>query len=152
LRLTPRGEEVQAVKDILEDPTFTSADQMAKALIKAIADMLSMRDWVALTHVWPDGTRGLNLGPFGNEAEAQSFASKMSFGGTGRLVKLYSPGILLANAEGRKGWKGYCQHPDCGHAPFTHSAVGNSKGACQLQACKCDKWVAEPPKKRGKTA
>jgi hypothetical protein len=149
VRLTPRGEEVQAVKDILEDPTFESADQMAKALIKAVAEFLTMRDWYALVHRWPTGERGMNFAPFGNEAEAHAFAAKLAIGGTGRLVKLHGPGPFIANIDGRKGWKGYCQHPDCGHAPFVHSAVGTSKGACQLQACKCDKWVAEPPKKRG---
>ncbi len=33
---------------------------MAKALFKEVAGMLSMRDWVALTHTWADGKRGLN--------------------------------------------------------------------------------------------
>ncbi|MEU9126611.1 hypothetical protein AB0D08_00615 [Kitasatospora sp. NPDC048540] len=148
MRLTPRKEEIEVVKDILEDPTFENADQMAKALIKEVADMLAMRDWFALVHTWTDGTRGLNFAPFGNEAEVKAFATKLSIGGTGRLVKLYGPGPFIANIDGRKGWKGYCQHPECGHAPFTHSAVGNSKGQCHVPTCPCDKWIAEPPKKR----
>ena len=87
---------------------------------------------MALVHTWSDGSRGLNWAPFGNEAEAKGFASKLAIGGTGRLVKLNSPGVMLANIDGKKGWKGYCQHSECGHAPFTHSAASAARGACQI--------------------
>ncbi|MEU2854170.1 hypothetical protein [Streptomyces syringium] len=137
MRLTPRREEVDAVKALLESPDFNSADQMAKAVIKEVAGILQMRDWVALVHTWSDGSRGLNWAPFGNEVEARAFASKLAIGGTGHLVKLHSPGVMLANTEGKKGWKGYCQHPECGHAPFTHSAATASRGACQIPTCPC---------------
>ncbi|MEV5136282.1 hypothetical protein AB0K71_15570 [Streptomyces syringium] len=140
MRLTPRKEEIEAVKALLEDPSFESADQMAKALIKEIAEFLQMRDWIALVHTWSDGHRGLNWAPFGNEAEARAFASKLSIDGTGRLVKLHSPGVMLANTVGKKGWKGYCRHHDCGHAPFTHSAASAARGACQIPTCPCDKF------------
>ncbi|MEU5433857.1 hypothetical protein AB0G73_10835 [Streptomyces sp. NPDC020719] len=128
---------------LLEDSSFESADQMAKALIKEVAEILQMRDWFALVHTWKDGHRGLNWAPFGNEAEAKSFADKMAIGGTGRLVKLYSPGVMLANAAGKKGWKGYCQHDECGHAPFTHSAATSARGACQVPTCPCPKFQAK---------
>ncbi|MFJ3907500.1 hypothetical protein [Streptomyces vinaceus] len=137
MRITPRREEVDAVKAVLEDPGFDNADQMAKALIKEVGSILQMRDWVALVHTWSDGHRGLNFAPFGNEAEAKSFASRMAFGGTGRIVPLHSPGAMLANHDGKK-WKGYCQHDECGHAPFTHSAASAARGACQMPTCPCD--------------
>ncbi|MFE4635088.1 hypothetical protein ACFRJ1_17160 [Streptomyces sp. NPDC056773] len=137
MRITARREEVDAVKAVLEDPGFDDADQMAKALIKEVASILQMRDWVALVHTWSDGRRGLNFAPFGNEAEAKSFASKMAFGGTGRIVPLHSPGAMLANHDGKK-WKGYCQHDECGHAPFTHSAASAARGACQIPTCPCN--------------
>lgn len=137
MRITARREEVDAVKAVLEDPGFDDADQMAKALIKEVASILQMRDWVALVHTWSDGHRGLNFAPFGNEAEAKSFASKMAFGGTGRIVPLHSPGVMLANHDGKK-WKGYCQRDECGHAPFTHSAASAARGACQIPTCPCN--------------
>ncbi|NWF28221.1 hypothetical protein HW130_18435 [Streptomyces sp. PKU-EA00015] len=140
MRLTPRKEEVEAVKALLEDPTFESADQMAKAVIKQVGEILQMRDWVALVHTWKDGSRGLNWAPFGNEAEAKSFANKLSIGGTCHLVKLYAPGIMLANVDGKKGWKGWCFHPECGHAPFTHSLASAARGACQIPTCPCGKF------------
>ncbi|MFI0985048.1 hypothetical protein [Streptomyces exfoliatus] len=140
MRLTPRKEEVEAVKALLEDPTFESADQMAKAVIKEVASFLQMRDWTALVHTWADGRRGLNFAPFANESEARAFASKMAFGGTGRPVRLSSPGVMLANADGKKGWKGYCLNPECGHAPFTHSAATAARGACQIPTCPCGRF------------
>ncbi|MFE0104165.1 hypothetical protein [Streptomyces sp. NPDC059009] len=140
MRITPRKEEVEALKALLEDPTFESADQMAKAIYKTAAELLQMRDLFALVHTWKGGHRGLNFGPFGSEAEIKTFASKMAFGGTGKIVKLYSPGVMLANVDGKKGWKGYCFHPDCGHAPFTHSAASAARGACQIPTCPCGKF------------
>ncbi|MEU3050902.1 hypothetical protein ABZ705_31140 [Streptomyces sp. NPDC006984] len=140
MRLTPRREEIDAVKALLEDDSFESADQMARTLIKEVAGILQMRDWIALVHTWKDGSRGLNFAPFGNEAEAKSFATKLAIGGTGRLVKLHSPGVMLANIDGKKGWKGYCQHPECGHAPFTHSAASAARGTCQIPTCPCAKF------------
>jgi hypothetical protein len=140
VRLTPRKEEIDGVKAILEDPSFESADQMARALIKDVAEMLWMRDWIALVHTWSSGHRGLNFAPFASEAEARAFASKLAVGGTGRLVKLYSPGFMLANIDGKKGWKGFCQHPECGHAPFTHSSVSAARGVCHVPTCPCEKF------------
>ncbi|MFG3223292.1 hypothetical protein ACGF07_00735 [Kitasatospora sp. NPDC048194] len=140
MRLTPRKEEVSAVKALLESEDFDNADQMAKAVIKEVGEVLQMRDWYALAHTWKDGTRGLNWAPFGNEAEAKSFADKIAIGGTARLVKLYSPGVMLANIDGKKGWKGYCQDSECGHAPFTHSTVSAARGACHIPTCPCGQF------------
>ncbi|MEW1694513.1 hypothetical protein [Streptomyces sp. NPDC091278] len=140
MRITPRKEEVAVLAALLEDPTFESAEQLAKAVYKTAAELLQMRDLFALVHTWKGGQRGLNFGPFGSEAEIKSFAAKVSFEGTGRVVKLYSPGVMLANTGSKKGWKGYCFHPDCGHAPFTHSAATASRGACQIPTCPCGKF------------
>lgn len=126
---------------LLEDDSFESAGHLAKAVIKEVGEILQMRDWVALVHTWESGHRGLNFAPFASEAEARSFASKMAFGGTGRLVPLHSPGVMLANHDGKgKKWKGYCQNEQCTHAPFTHSAATAARGACQIPTCPCNKY------------
>lgn len=112
MRLTPRKEEIDRVKAILESDEYATADQMAKALIKEVADMLWMRDWFALTHVNRDGTKGLNWAPFSSPIEALNTAEKVGVGGRFTTVKLYSPGILLGNALGKKGWKASARTPD----------------------------------------
>ena len=138
MSITPRSEEIEGVKAILESDQYTTADQMAKALIKEVAEMLWMRDWVALTHINRDGTKGLNWAPFSSPIEAFNTAERVGVGGRYTTVKLYSPGILLGNAEGKKGWKGFCQNPDCGHAPFLHLMNGNARGKCGLTSmCEC---------------
>lgn len=142
MRLTPRKEEIDGVTAILESDNYANADQMAKALIREVAEMLWMRDWFALTHVNRDGARGLNWAPFSSPVEALNIAERVGIGGRFVTVKLYSPGVLLANAEGKKGWKGFCQHPECGHAPFLHLHDGSARGACGLTSiCGCRRFV-----------
>lgn len=151
MRITPRAYEVKKIVDILEDPTFDSPEQMAKAVIKEVGDMLQMRDLYVLVHTWADGSKGLNMGPFGAVAEAESFAKKMSFGGTGRIVPLTSSGILLANHDGKKdGWPGYCWNPECGHSPTNHAIDGASRGKCHRADCSCTKFVKDDPSVKAK--
>jgi hypothetical protein len=151
MRLTPRAHEIQRVVDILEDPTFESPEQLAKAVIKEVADIVQMRDLFVMVHTWESGHKGLNFGPFGSTAEAEAFAKKMSFGGTGRLVPLTSSGIMLANHDGKTGWPGYCYDPHCGHAPWTHAIEGASRGKCHLTECPCTKYVKDDPAKKKTT-
>ncbi|MEU5403755.1 hypothetical protein ABZ348_31240 [Streptomyces sp. NPDC005963] len=145
MRITPRTHEVRRVVDILEDPTFEGSGQMAKALIKEVADILQMRDLFVMVHTWANGEKGLNYGPFGSPAEAEAFAKKMSFGGSGKVVPLTSSGVMLANHDGKSGWPGYCHEPECGHAPWMHAIEGASRGKCHLHTCKCGKFRKEDP-------
>ncbi|WP_329289497.1 hypothetical protein [Streptomyces pseudovenezuelae] len=145
MRITPRAYEVKKVVDILEDPTFDSPEQMAKAVIKEVGDMLQMRDLYVLVHTWADGSKGLNMGPFGAVAEAETFAKKMSFGGTGRVVPITSSGVILANHDGKTSWPGYCWNPECGHSPTNHAMDGSSRGKCHISVCNCSKFMKDDP-------
>ncbi|WP_436739963.1 hypothetical protein [Streptomyces sp. BBFR102] len=147
MRLTPRAHEIKRVVDILEDPTFDTPEQLAKAVIKEVAEVVQMRDLFAMVHTWADGSKGLNFGPFGSSAEAEAFARRMAFGGTGRLVPLTSSGAMLANHDGKTSWPGYCWDEACGHAPWMHALDGASRGKCQLDSCGCTKFVKDDPTK-----
>ncbi|MDH6462090.1 hypothetical protein M2302_002265 [Micromonospora sp. A200] len=139
MRITPRKDEVAAVVAILESDQYNSADAMAKAVIKEVAELLDMRDWVALTHRFGDGQLGINWGPFASESEALKLAGKVGINGKFGTVKLHSPGLLLANTVGAKRpTKDFCTDIRCMHAAWVHSAVGNSRGACVLESCPCD--------------
>ncbi|MFE3589448.1 hypothetical protein ACFXOY_18295 [Streptomyces niveus] len=148
MRLTPRSHEIQRVVDILEDPTFDGPEQLAKAVIKEVAAIVQMRDLVVLVHTWAGGSKGLNMGPFGSIAEAEAFAKKMSFGGTGRPVPITSSGVLLANHDGKTSWPGYCYEEGCGHAPWTHAIEGASRGKCHLETCSCSKFRKDDPNRK----
>ncbi|MEU9605418.1 hypothetical protein [Streptomyces sp. NPDC048057] len=145
MRITARAHEVKKVVDILEDPTFSGPEQMAKALIKEVGDMIQMRDLFVLVHTWADGSKGLNMGPFGAVAEAESFAKKVGLGGTGRVVPITSSGVLLADCDGKTGWPGYCWNPECGHSPTNHAMDGSSRGKCHRADCDCGKFVKDDP-------
>lgn len=129
MRLTPRKEEIQAVVEILESDQYDSAQAMAKALIKTVADALWMRDWYVLgSKLRADSEFVLPYGPFASEAEAVSVFKKTAIGGYVQTRKIYSPGRLLAYVEGKKGWPGYCG--TCGCDPGWHLQDGSSRGKC----------------------
>lgn len=137
MKVTPRGHEVKAVIDIMERDL--TADAMAKALIKEVAEMLAMRDWYALTHRFKlDKGNGVNYGPFASVIEAQKAAEKWIGAGEGGWVKLYSPGQLEARAVGKK-WIGYCQ--TCTHAKNLHLMDGSRRGKCGLSNCRCSSFI-----------
>ncbi|MEU8327341.1 hypothetical protein [Micromonospora sp. NPDC048839] len=135
MRLTPRKEEIQVVKDILESDEYANADQMAKALIKAVADALWMRDWYGVgTKFREDDPFWLPYGPFASESEALQTVNKYGSGVVARTTKLYSPGRLVAFHEG-KDWPGYCR--TCKHDATWHMQDGSSRGKCvSCPACK----------------
>lgn len=138
MRLTPRSEEVKAVRAILESDGFPTADAMAKALIKEVADILSMREWFAAAVEFPTGERTPAFGLFSSSIDAIAVMKKVGLSGEVKLAKLYSAGQLLANVEGRPGWPGFCQ--TCGHAPFWHAAKGAARGKCVPDDCTCDEF------------
>jgi hypothetical protein len=141
VKLTPRGAEVDAVVQLLENGSYATAEALAKDIIKTVADLLDLRDWFALTHRWQDGQRGVNWGPFASPIEALRVAGYVSVGGQFGTVKLYSPAVLVGNAKGRKNTAGFCCDERCGHAPFTHSMAGPARGACLLATCACPKFT-----------
>lgn len=139
MRITPRREETERVKAILESDNYADADSMAKALIKEVAEMLAMRDWFAGAMFMDDGKPfSPPYGPFASEADALAVFKKTGIGGHLRLAKVYAAGVLLANAQGKKGWPGYCT--ECGHSPVLHSSVGVGRGKCVLSICDCKQF------------
>lgn len=139
MRITPRKDETERVVALLESDEFDSADKMAKAIIKEVADILSMRDYYAITHRWGDN-KGINWGPYGSESEAAKVAEKLQLGGKWGLVKVYSSGMLAARMDGKLGWKGLCQ--SCGHVAEDHLMVASSRGRCAREDCKqCETWT-----------
>jgi hypothetical protein len=81
MKITPRANEIKAVVQLLESDEYTTAEALAKDIIKTVASMLDMREWVALTHRWHDGQRGINWGPFASPIEALRVAEHVGAGG-----------------------------------------------------------------------
>ncbi|USH45894.1 hypothetical protein SEA_VIEENROSE_59 [Streptomyces phage VieEnRose] len=138
MRITPRAQEINRVTEILESGEYDGPKDMAKALLKEMADILAMRDSFVLAHTWADGSRGLNYGPFGTEGDAKKFGERLGgVGGTAHVVPLSSPEVLIANQDGKKSWTPWCVNEECGHAPFAHSMAAAARGECQVPGCPC---------------
>ncbi|MEV6602299.1 hypothetical protein AB0M36_36435 [Actinoplanes sp. NPDC051346] len=71
----------------------------------------------------------LGVGP----DRALRVAEHVGTGGQFATVKLYSPGILIGNAKGRKDTAGFCQDAACGHAPFTAPTKRSNSTSDPLQ-------------------
>ncbi|WP_326554697.1 hypothetical protein [Micromonospora sp. NBC_01813] len=136
MRFTPRKEEIQPVIDLLESEGFDSAEDMAKALIKAVVELLWFRDWYVLG-VKGGGGQPVAFGPFASEAEARSLGTKLQ----GVLVPLDPSewGVvqvrgLGGTAEERQGGGfGFCCTEGCGHPAYAHSmSDGPGRGHCIL--------------------
>lgn len=140
MRFTPRKDEVQAVVDVLESGEFDDAPQMAKALLKEVADLLWHRNWYVAGLVGADGKPGPVFGPFSSEGESVKFAEAcMGIEGMSvRKAAVNSPARLAGLLHGAPGVKGFCAN--CGDSPFDHLTDGSSRGKCALPECKCDKW------------
>src|SRR5690606_10321001 len=102
VRITPRREEVEAIRAILESQDYDTSAQMAKAVIKASADALAMRDWFALGHRFREDQPPIAWAPFASGNEAWKVAQKIGLNGEFGVLKLHSSGVLLGNLEGKK--------------------------------------------------
>lgn len=139
MRLTPRRDEVAEIAALL-DEAHESAEAAAKAVLKLCADLLQDRDLVAL--VLTDTAGGsMNIGPFGNEAEAKSFADKLAPAmDTMHVASLVAPGPLLAAMGEKKNVKGHCE--SCGLSQWAHELAGTSRGKAVLPGSGCTGWKA----------
>jgi hypothetical protein len=131
MRLIPRRDEIAELVEVLNGDHKTVGDA-AKATLKACADQLQMRDLVALV------VEGMNIGPFGNSAEAEAFGKKLAPGTEMRIVSLIGPGPLMAGMDGKKGTKGLCL--SCGFAAWAHELSGTTRGK-NVMPVRCAGWA-----------
>ncbi|MFY1686315.1 hypothetical protein [Plantactinospora sp. WMMB782] len=154
MRLTPRGEEVREVVATLESDDFDTPEDMAKALIKQVADLLWFRTWYVL------GVRrgeGAAFGPFSSEAEAKTYGKKYE----GALippddwgvVPVYGMGQVATNEAGGRpgGGYGYCATDGCGCPAYAHAQEGTSRGKCVVCGV-CPKFAQAETKKKASKA
>lgn len=149
MRFTPRGEEIARVLAIMESDDYASGNEMAKALIFEVVDMLWFRDWYVLAAKTNEHQAA--FGPFASEADALAAGKKWK----GMLVPddptkwgvVWVHGLGGTADERTGGGFGYCVTDDCGHPAYAHGMAGTSRGKCVL--CKgCDKYEQAKAKPR----
>jgi len=91
--ITPRKDEVEGVVSLLESDEFDDAGEMAKAIIKLVADVLSQRTTHGVAVGMPGGKPALAIGPCYSVRDARSIAKDAQEAGMeARIARLSGDG------------------------------------------------------------
>lgn len=134
MRLTPRANEVKAVVELLESEDFDSADALAKAIIKRVADVFAYRDWHAW--VWRENPEAfyLSWGPFPSETEAKRTSARVGLKGQHMILPLYSTAALVDRLAADAIPSQFCS--TCNHSLIGHEHP-KIQPKCAVKGCSC---------------
>lgn len=143
MRVTPRGDEVKAVIELLESDQFDSDEAMSKAIIKRVAELFAEREW----YVWvyresPEAQWYLPYGPFSSESEAKKSAGKFVDMLTGQhmILHVFSYAELVNRMAQYKVPSKFCAN--CTHSLVSHEHP-RKNGRCAVRGCKCKRKEEE---------
>lgn len=138
MKLTPRGNEVKAIMELLESEDFDSAEALAKAVLKRTAELFSERDWCAWVYRESPDAFYLPYGPFSSEIEAKRFAGKYvdSLKGQHMILPLFSTTELVDRLASHKTINYFCA--SCKHQLVSHQHP-KIQPKCAVRGCKCRK-------------
>lgn len=139
MKLTPRSNEVAAVKAVLLSDEFDDETAMAKACIQALAAELSRRDWYVMPWRLPGEDAGVNYGPFATLTELRRAAGTMPDGEHGAVLVL---GPERPRAYDSETVSGSCV---CGHQPELH-VVRNIRGGKVSKPAECGVYTSRKTK------
>lgn len=121
MKITPRKDEVAKVVEVI-NKDYKTAEDAAKAVLKAAAEILTEREDLMVALYRPTSSRHVFCyGPFGSPADADKIFEKgVGIGGEYR-VQAMRPITLLgwrANGKASEPWEGFCAnclHPEEEH-------------------------------------
>lgn len=136
MRLTPRGNEVKAVVAIMESDEYDSAEAMAKAVIKRIAELFAEREWAAWVYRENPEAFYLPYGPFSSATEAKRFAGRYveMLRGQHMILPLYSTSALTERMATYKVPSQFCD--SCNHSLVSHEHP-KIQPKCAVRGCAC---------------
>jgi hypothetical protein len=115
MRLTPRKTEIESVTAMFTSDDYDTAEDMAKALIKTVAQLLSERNAFGVAIGFADSWPGLAIGPFYSTADAQACVSDaLQAGMEARIARLCGTSSIKS-PETRVGGCGECGHDKALH-------------------------------------
>lgn len=136
MKLTPRKDEIKAVVDVLESDGYDNADQMARAVIKVVAEALGQREWYAYAHRFKVGQTPMLWGPLSSDKEVEKLARTIGLDGDHRSMKMYSPAAIVERmSKDSEGASQFCA--SCGHPKGAHQHPKQS-GMCAVRSCSCN--------------
>ena len=135
MRLTPRKTEIESVVAILNGgrdtdcAEYDTAEDMAKAIIKTVAQVLSERNTFGVAIGFDDNLPGLAIGPYFSTADAQAcITDAREAGMKARIARLCGTSSIRPT-EARVGG---CS--ECGHHRVLHP---KSYKCLVLPTCGC---------------
>lgn len=132
MSISPRGNEVQAVIQILESQSFASAEQMAAAIVRAVAGELAKRDALGVAAGFPGEGPVLAVGPFYDQKDVKKYVeSAQECGLETRVRRLGSP-LPIAPSEALK-----TPCSACPHEPVFHGSWGCGVYLDRNTKCPC---------------
>lgn len=134
MRITPRGNEIKAVVDLLEDDSYDSAQSLAKAIIKRVAEVFAERDWHAW--VWRESPDAFQLawGPYSSENEAKRASARVGLAGQFMVLPLYSTAALVDRLSADVIPSYFCEA--CNHQVLSHQHP-KIQPKCAVRGCEC---------------
>lgn len=136
MRITPRGNEVKAVVSLMESDEYDTADAMAKAIIKRVAELFAEREWHAWVYRESPDAFYIPFGPFTSDTEAKRFAGRWvdALKGQHMILPLHSTAALTAQMAAYKSPSHYCA--ECNHSLVSHQHP-KIQPKCAVKGCKC---------------
>lgn len=126
--------------EILEDSKYSSAEQMAKAVIKAVAETLGDRQWYGYAHRFGEGDAGRMWGLFPTVKEVERFANTVGLQGDVIAYPIHPSAALLRRIEESEAELDNTHCDQCGHLRDIHrheGAKGRVLTGCAVPGCSC---------------
>ena len=110
MRLSPRKTEIEPVVAILTSDEYDSETDMAKALIKTVAQVLSERNTFGVAIGFDDNHPGLAIGPFFSTADAQTCITEAQEAGMKARIARLCGTTSIKPPDALVGGCGECGH------------------------------------------
>lgn len=146
MALSPRRDEVQSIVALLESEDFESADELAKAILKEVAALLSKRDAYGVAIGLPSDGPQLCHGPYYSILDAKRIVREVEARGlVAFIAPLLGAGNALREEEESHGKRCTCGHPKELHGMSITPRAVTTLGCCvykRREKCPCATYSA----------
>jgi hypothetical protein len=128
--ISPRGNEIDAVVEVLESEAYDSPEKMAAAIIKAVVAELAKRDALGVAAGFAGEGPVLAVGPFYDQRSVQKYVeSAQECGLETRVRRLGSP-LPIGPPEDPKAACAGCEHDKVFHGSWGCGVFPDKKKRC----------------------
>jgi hypothetical protein len=136
-RINPRANEVAAVVELMEHGYYETPEQLARAIVVAVASELSHRTTIGVAARFPGETASMAVGPFFHKDDVSSFIEKAQECGLwARTARLSSPDSIRDQDAVEAGFC-ECDHQKEQHVVKVKKDVAGKPQECGITECDC---------------